>query len=213
MHTTLVGNDHYHSRAPLSAAGESISGKPRYPQLPQLFVMQFTKKLSLPSDAKACVTSQRFGGSNAVQLHKTQYSVTSHCCKTANLSLEEKFKNHYLQTLCTHSLRLDPRQILPSLLTPGTTLLNIPFIFQKRGRLEAADFFSTPVDPITAATEGQDLGAGRESILDPAAETRVEREPQRGNWQAARGESSSSSSRRRRTEMDEQSSTGSIRHS
>lgn len=51
--------------------------------------------------------------------------------------------------------------------------LPLPSITQ-RGKLGAADFFSTPVDPITAATQGQDLGAGRESIPDPAAETRAE---------------------------------------
>ncbi|KAK5933673.1 hypothetical protein CgunFtcFv8_014135 [Champsocephalus gunnari] len=84
----------------------------------------------------------------------------------------------------------------------------ITFLFPpslSEGKLGAAASFSTPVDPISVTTEGP--GAGGVA----AAETRPEGEQGRGGGRAARGEGSSSS--RRRTEMDEQYSTGSIRHS
>ena len=83
----------------------------------------------------------------------------------------------------------------------------ITFLFPpslSEGKLGAAAFFSTPVDPIAATTEGPGAGGAA------AAETRPEGEQGRGGGRAARGEGSSS---RRRTEMDEQYSTGSIRHS
>ena len=49
--TTLVGNDHYQSRTPLSTAGESISREPQYPQLrDSSFVTQFTRMPSPSSD-------------------------------------------------------------------------------------------------------------------------------------------------------------------